>query len=227
MSVKDKMEHRWAWIVIGCLVVAGIILVPVLYNALVIQPRIHYVIEYDVNVPNREALINEVENLNYTTWLSNENLGLSVGMKGYIDEDFVLLLKGRIENDMGFKWWPFYEHHLYYDFIAEPHPILNLTYSNDTIFSVKDASNGSLIPVEDYDWNNVAWYLNFTQVSSVYGPNSTVSLTDIVAIEMRLDYGYHCGNVCALSYCIDQYLILNEDLDVILIIVPHTFIIVS
>jgi len=212
-------------LLIGLLVV-GIILYPVFYNLIVIRSRIYYIIDYDVQGSNREEIISKVETLNYTAYLNNY-FEVDDEYKSYIDTDFVVYLKSRIENDTNFQWEMLYEHYLRYFFIAENHSKLYLTYNNNTIFSVKDQNNHSLLLVENYDWDAVAWYLNFTQLSYVYSDNTTILLSNAIFIEIHLDYGYYCGNLCGLWYSIDQYIMLSTNLEALMIFIPHTRYVIS
>ena len=154
------------------LLVFGLIFFPLILNLTVIKLRIYYLIDYDVQGSNREEIITKVEALNYTVYLNN-CIERDDEFKSFIDADLVRYLKGRIENDTKFHWEMFYRHYLRYDFIAENHSKLYLSYNNNTIFNVKDQNNQSLLSVENYRWNRVAWYLNFTQLSYVYSDNTT------------------------------------------------------
>lgn len=210
-------------ILIGLLIV-GIIIFPILNNLIVIRSRIYCIINYDVQGSDREEIINRIELLNYSSYLNNYFDG---EYKSYADRDFVVYLKNRIENDIKFHWELFYEHYLRYYFLAENHSELYLTYNNNTIFSVKEQNNFSLFSLENYYWNEFAWYLNFTQLPYVYGDNFTILLSNAIFIEIHLDYGYYCGNLCGLWYSIDQYIVLTINLDVLMIFIPHTGIAVS
>jgi len=212
-------------ILLGLLIV-GITLFPMFYNVIVIQARIYYILDYDVRLSNEEVLINKVEGFNYTTYLHNY-FDLYGEYKSYIDKDFVLYLKSRIENDTSFHWELGYAHNLRYYVLAENHSKLYLTYNNNTIYNVKDQDNNSLILSERYSWDDVAWYLNFTQIPYVYGANSTLLLEDIIFIKMELHYGYFCGSLCGLWYSIEQYLVLSQSLEALLIFIPHSFMVVS
>ncbi|MFW9873748.1 MAG: hypothetical protein ACFFG0_11640 [Candidatus Thorarchaeota archaeon] len=212
-------------ILIGLLVM-GIILFPVFYNLIAIRSRIYYIIVYDVQGMNREEIIDKVEMLNYTAYLNNY-IEINENFKSYVDRDFVMYLKNRVGNDTSFKWEMLYRHYLRYYFIARNHSKLYLTYNNNTIFNVKDQNNQSLFLVESYDWADVAWYLNFTLLPYVYNNNSTILLSNGVFIEINLDYGYYCGNLCGLWYSIDQYIVLSTTLDILMIFIPHTGIMVS
>lgn len=208
------------------LLVVGITLFPIFYNSIIIKQRIYYVIEYDVQGANKENVINKVEFFDYPSNLSNYNEGDN-NYKSYVDAEFVGYLKSRIENDTTFKWDPLYEHYLNYFFIAENHSKLYLTYNNNTIFGLKDQNNRSLLLVENYDWDDIAWYLNFSYLPYVYSTNSTILLSNAIFIEINLDYGYYCGNLCGLWYTINQYLVLSNTLDVLMIFIPHTYYAIS
>lgn len=210
---------------IGLLII-GITLFPVIYNAIVIRARIYYTIKYNVELSNKEELINKVENFNYTAYLNNY-FELYEVYKRYIDLDFVNYLKSRIDNDTYLHWELNYNHYLIYNFRAEKHSKLYLTYNNNSILDVKDHDNSSSILVEHYGWDEVAWYLNFTQIPFVYSENSTIMLEDMIFVKMRIDYGYYCGNLCGLWYFIDQYLLLDQNLDIVLIFIPLSYMIVS
>ncbi|MFX1573683.1 MAG: hypothetical protein ACFFB0_13115 [Promethearchaeota archaeon] len=202
------------------LLVLGLIFFPIILNLTAIKSRIYYFIVYDVQGSNREEIIHKVETLNYTAYLNNY-IERDDEFKNIIDVDFICFLKGRIENDTKFHWEMFYKHFLRYVVIAEENSELYLSYNNNTIFNVKDQNNQSLLSVESYLSADIAWYLNFTQLSNVYSDTTTILLSNVIFIEMYLDYGYYCGNVCGLWYSIDQFLVLSHNLDVLMIFIPQ------
>lgn len=202
------------------LLVLGLIFFPIILNLTLIKSRIYFIIDYDVQGPNREEIIMKVETLNYTVYLNDYTEGHEE-YKSFVNADFVRFLKNRIENDRKFHWETFYGHDLRYFFIAENQTKLYLTYNNNTIFTVKDQNNQLLLSVKNYSWTSNAWYLNFTQLSYVSSGNTTIILSDAIFIEINLEYGYSCGNVCALYYSIDQYLVLSSNLDVLMIFIPY------
>ena len=201
--------------------IVGIILFPLWYNVIVIRARIYYTIDYDVNLSNREEIINKIENLDYSAYFSSyyDDNYYMYGIKSYVDSDLTFLLKNRIQNDNGFKIliWPFYMHFLGYSFLAENHSKLYLTYNNFSINSVKDQYNQSLFLREDYYFLDYSWYLNFTQIPYVHGDSSTFVLSDFIFVEINLEYRWHCGYLCEHSHSFEQYLVLSENLDVVLI----------
>ena len=208
------------------LLVLGLIFFPVFVNLTLSESRIYYSIDYNVQVSNREEIISKAESLNYKVYL-NDYIDRGAEFKSFIDADSIRYFKGRVENDTKFHWEVGYGHHLSYLFLAENHSKLYLTYNNNTIINVKDQNNQSLLSLENYHWMDIAWYLNFTQLSYAYSDKTTILLSDVIFIEMRLDYDYHCGSLCALWYSIDQYVLLSPSLDALMIFIPYRGVIVS
>ncbi|NVM19908.1 MAG: hypothetical protein HWN80_19565 [Candidatus Lokiarchaeota archaeon] len=208
------------------LIIMGIALFPILYNFIVIRSRIYYIIDYDVPNLNREEIIQKIETFNYTENLNNYFEGFGE-LKSYVDKEFVLYLQSQIEDDTDIQWVLFYEHYLRYFFVAENHSELYLTYNNKTIFQLKDNNNQSLFSVENFDWDDIAWYLNFTQLPYVYNDNATILMNNAIFVEIRLESGYICGNLCGLWYSINQFIVLSSELDVLMLIIPHTGMVVA
>jgi len=219
------MKHReiLRCILVVSILVAGIIIFAVLYNVIVIRSRIFYEIDYNINLSNREEIIHKVENLNYPAYLNNYPYPYyyHADINSYVDRDLIDFLKSRIENDSGFKWSLSYQHYLRYFFLGENHSKLYLTYSNNTIFSLKDKNNQSLFLREDNIWLGFYWYLDFTQIPYVYGDNSTLVLSELIFVKINLEYEWNCGYVCLHQYSFEQYLLLSKNLDVILIFIYH------
>ncbi|MEJ2295938.1 MAG: hypothetical protein P8Y23_14370 [Candidatus Lokiarchaeota archaeon] len=217
---------KYRLILLGFLII-GIIVFPVVYNFTVIKSRIYSVINYYVEGENSEEIINKVELFNYTGYLINYFEG-DPDYKSYIDRDFVMDLQNRIISDTNFHWELLYSHSLEYSFIASNYSKLYLTYNNDTIFSVKDQNNNSLLSIENYPlWQEFTFYLNFTQLGYVYMNNSTILLNNTYFIELYLDYSYYCGSLCGLWYSIQQFLVVNMMFDVLMIFIPYAAPIVS
>ncbi|MFX1239803.1 MAG: hypothetical protein ACFFA7_00995 [Promethearchaeota archaeon] len=137
--------------------------------------------------------------------------------KAYADRDLINFLMERIENYTGF-----HSHHLYYSFLAENHSKLSLTYNNNTIFSLKDQDNQSLILKKDGWWQS-SWYLNFTQIPYVYGDNSTLGLSELIFVEINVEYVHVGCWVCYEEYSCNQYLLLDKNLDIVLIFINYYY----
>jgi hypothetical protein len=197
--------------------IVGMIAIPVVQNA-IIRSRIYYKIEYNIDLPNREEIIDKVENLNYSLYLINYSDPIQHPYaKVYIDKDYIDDLKSQIENDTKFRTWVDYQHNLHYSFFSVNYSKLNLTYNNETIFSLKDSSNLSLFLSGDTYWDGFEWYLNFTQIPFVYGDNSTLELNETIFVKINLEYVWACGYFCWVEYSYEQYLVLDKNLDIILI----------
>ncbi|MFW9822418.1 MAG: hypothetical protein ACFFE4_05760 [Candidatus Thorarchaeota archaeon] len=196
-------------------------LIPISYY-LTIRSRINYIIDYNVDLPNREEIIYKTENFNYAAYLipCYDDYPHS-GITCYVDSNLLHLLKSRIEKDIGFKWWfkPFYEHTLRYYFLAENHSRLYLTYNDNTIFSIKDPNNQSLFLPESIIFSTS--YLNFARIPYVYGDQSTVMVSNFIFVEINLEYVWVCGYICYHSHSYNQYLVLGENLEVVLIFINY------
>jgi len=209
------MKYR---ILLLSILVLGIVLFPIFDNLIGLNSRIYSIIEYDVRAPDKDEIIIGVETLNYTAYLNNRGWDHDI-YKSYIDASLVELLRNTIEDVTRFHWELWYEHYLRYYFAARNRSSLFLTYNNNTIFSVKDQSNNTLLSIDNYSWNRIAWYLNFTHLSYVYNNSSTILLNNAIFIHMSLDYGYYCGSLCGLWHSIEQYLVLSSNLDVLVIFI--------
>jgi hypothetical protein len=199
------------------MIIVGIIAIPVLYNA-IFGSRAYYIIDYDVNLSNREDIINKVENFNYTAYLNHSYIpdGYATDHKGYVDRDLINLLKSKIENHTGIC-----SRHLHYYFLGENHSQLYLTYSNNTIFNIKDHNNQSLF-LKRGRWK-ISWYLNFTLIPHVYSDtSSTFVLSELIFVKINLEYEL----TCPIGYdygSLEQYLLVSMKLDVILIFIYSYF----
>ena len=80
------------------IIITSLLLSPVVYNLIVIRPKIFYQIDNDIPMPNREEIINKVETLNYSNYLSRNcyyDSGIYEGITCYVDRNLVDLLKNR------------------------------------------------------------------------------------------------------------------------------------
>lgn len=197
-----------------------VIISPLLYNVIVVRPKIYYRIEYDIIVSNREEIIDRVENLNYPAYLNDDYYSdLYEGITSFVDRDLIDFLKSRIESDIRFRLSPFYQHNLHYSFLGEHHSKLFLTYNDNRIFSIKDDNNRSLFVRQDNIWPESNWYLNFPQIPHVYEETSTLMLNDTIFVKMKVDYLWVCGYICLHDHSYEQYLLLDENLDIMLIFI--------
>ncbi|MFX1500342.1 MAG: hypothetical protein ACFFDH_05175 [Promethearchaeota archaeon] len=196
-----------------------IIIYPLLYYVIIIKPKIYYSINYNINLSNREEIINNVENLDYTAYLNNYETDYSYEeIYGYVDKDLINLLKERIISDTGFHLFPSYQHYLRYSFLGENISKLYLTYNSNTILSLKNQNNQFLYLREGNTWWSFGWYLNPTYIPHVQSDNSTLELSELIFIAIDVDYEAGTSGF-PHEYYYDQYLLLSKTLDVILIFV--------
>lgn len=206
------------------IIIASFLVIPVVYNLIVIRPKIYYEIEYDITLSNREAIINRVENLNYPNYLSSNchyDSGLYEGITCYVDRNLVDFFKNRIEDDIWLHWVPWYQHNLCYSFLGENHTRLNLTYKDNWIYSLKDYKNQSLISGQ-FSWLDYDLYLNFAKIPNVGSAKSSLVLNDLIFVKMSVEYVWVCDHyLCYHDHSFEQYILLDLSLDVLLILVCY------
>jgi len=206
------------------IIITSFLVILVVYNLVVIRPKIYYEIEYDITLPNREAIINRVETLNYSTYLSSNcyyDSGIYEGISCYVDRNLVNFLKNRIEAEVWPRWMPWYRHNLYYSFLGEYHAMLKLSYDDNWIYSLKDYNNQTLISSQFWWWE-YNHYLNSAKVPNVGSDKSILVLNDLIFVKMRVEYSwvgedplwYH-------DHSFEQYILLDLSLDVLLILVRY------
>ncbi|MFX1502367.1 MAG: hypothetical protein ACFFDH_15510 [Promethearchaeota archaeon] len=199
-----------------------IVLIPIFYNLIVVRSRIYYKIEYNVNLSVREEIIQKIEHFNYTAYLNYyDNSYSNTNLKSYIDADLKQYLKNRIKNDLGFPFSRSSTHNLRYSFLTVNQSTFYLRYNNNRIFSIKDQNNQSFSLRGNFGWDGSSWYLNFTQIPYVNDYDSTLMLKDFILVKINLDYRWMCGYLCDHEYSIEQYMVLDENLDIVLIFVYY------
>ncbi|MFX1239804.1 MAG: hypothetical protein ACFFA7_01000 [Promethearchaeota archaeon] len=203
------MKHRKPIkLFIVSMIIVGIVTIPVLYNAY-IRSRIYYIIEYNIDLSNREEIIDKVETLNYSAYIYY-SYPYEYGQP-YVDRVLIDSMKSLIENDTGYLYWT---HYLRYSFLGENHSKLYLTYDGDTILSLKDQNNQSLFLITYEGYHDS--YLNYTQIPYVSDGNSTLELNESIFIEINLDYKWQWN----YSWY-EQYLLLTKNLDITLIYINY------
>lgn len=136
---------------------------------------------------------------------------------GYVDRDLIDFLKNRIKNDIGFRLLPFYQHNLRYSFLGKHHSKLNLTYNDNWIYNIKEENNQSLVLSQTTSWSESNLYLNFNLIPHVHKEITTLILNNVFFVKMKVDYVWVCGYICYHDHSHEQYLLLDENLDIILI----------
>ncbi|MFX1239805.1 MAG: hypothetical protein ACFFA7_01005 [Promethearchaeota archaeon] len=194
------------------MIIVGIVTIPILYNAY-ISSRIYYIIDYNINLPNREEIIDKVETFNYSACLYYSSTYLYE--QPFVDRVLIVSMKNSIENDPGYWYW---SHYLRYYFFGENCSKLYLTYDDNTILSLKDQNNHPLL-LGDYigDYYYTTDYLNFSQIPYIPDGISTFELNESIFVEINLEYRWGMGSYSRYQ----QYLVLNMNLDIILIYIYY------
>ena len=197
-----------------------------------IKARIFSSIIYDVNNPNFEELINKVETFDYFSNLEfhSEYVPVNNQTQGlWIDEDYINYLNEKINNDIEFHWFPFYSHYFIYSFYAEQQPQIYLTYNNNTILNSTYINNTLIFSTWSSCYGSYygSWYINFTEVPFVYNENEKITLNDTIIVKQDVEYRHDYGTVGAEHHYIEQYVILDENFEIILIAIPEVFMVVA
>jgi hypothetical protein len=197
---------------------------PGLYNLIVIRPNIHYRIEYDINLPNGEVIVNTAENLDYPSYLSltycDEYSRLYEGITCYVDRDLIEFLKNRIVWDTWPRLKPWYKHTLRYSFLGENHSKIFLTYKDNWIYDISDYNNQSLISRRL--WGETDLYLNFAYIPHENDETTIILMNELIFVHMSVEYVWVCaGYVCYHHHSFEQYLLLDMSLNVLLILLDY------
>jgi hypothetical protein len=200
-------------IIIKILIIIGILGSLLLINFyVIIRPNIYYRIEYTIENPYPQAIIDRVELFNYSKYLDCTS---RQGGKCYFDRDSLNYYKSRVDEDVGFHINPWYTHHFIYTFNAANHSGISLTYNNNTIFNCTYSNSTSVF----YLPSTNIWYLNLSILTPVNNTSSTLLLSNITIVEILFFYIHYYFFTMGGSYTIYQYIFLDDSLEVILIYV--------
>jgi hypothetical protein len=189
--------------------------------------NIYYHIEYEINIPNSNEIIDKVETFEYRHFLKRHDYSgrtLNVSQfnecpSQYIDRECIEYIKNQINQARRrFYLTPGYSHNLNYKFNATEQAKLYLSYSNTTLFNATYDSNKEvfLVPWNDYYstfYGN--WYINFTYIPYVFNQSKTILLESIILINM--DLYYSISRYCGEGHRIIQFIALSSDLQIIFI----------
>jgi hypothetical protein len=208
------MKHRKPVLIfIVSMVIFFIFTIPIIHNSH-IRDVIYYLIEYDIDLSNREEIIDKVETFNYSAYLNYSSYAILLDhdYKSYIDRDFIDFLKAKIDNYNESN-----PHNLHYSFLGENHSEVYLTYNDNTIFGLQDQNNQTLFSKR---WRPTQrLYLNFTQIPFVGGNISRLKLNNLIYIEINVKYVLESHYGILDEYECEQYLLLDKNLDIVLIYV--------
>jgi hypothetical protein len=206
-----------------------------------ILKHINYEINYKINTGNPEMVAEKVETLDYPSLLkyrdfygiirdiSNSSFDDHL-ITNYLDREYIKYLKEEIIKDSKiFHWWFGYRRSFNYELNANMVSTINFTHENGTIVRAQYENQEEIFTVRQFDYiygTPGYWYINFSLIP--YSVNKTsILLNNSVLITMVLDYDHSYGSLAALSYQVDQYLVLNENLQVLFIYVPKIVQVVS
>ncbi len=200
----------------------GIFIFYLLNHFIFQRSRIFYIINYEVDLSNSDLIIEKTENLDYHSYLNYE---FESSERRIINRTFINNLMQDIDQAaIEFHWWPFYTYNFIYTFKATFESRLYLKYNNNTIYWANYGNNVTIFPsANHYDENlGISWYINFSQVPTVPGTYFEISLNNTYLVIMSLEYNYLCGSLCGLWYEIEQYIILDSNLQIICIYIPFS-----
>ncbi|MHA1343703.1 MAG: hypothetical protein ACTSQG_06935 [Promethearchaeota archaeon] len=213
-KIKNKKEKKKLIkkVLIGLIPIISIILIPFIIYFFIIKPNIYYIIDYDIDILQEERIIDKGELFEYQKYLKciEDCRELS-----YVDREFINSWKAIIDNDTGFHLDPGYYHYFIYEFKVREKSKIYLDYDNNTIYNAKYEDNSTIF----YNSEGI-FYLNFTIVPYV-SKKTTISLTNIILIEMSLEYSHKNDFCSAIWKEWIQYAILDKYFNVILICVSN------
>jgi hypothetical protein len=193
-----------------------------------------YNVNYEINTGDPKVIIEKAETLNYPSLLKyRDAYGILHDITNttfddhlitnYIDRDYIEFLKEEMSKDSKkFHWWFGYRRSFNYEFSANMVSKINLTHENGTLMRVQYENLEDIFTVrQNYSIFDPSgyYYINFTLVT--YSVNETsILLNDSVLSHMILEYDYLFGSLGGLFYVVNQYLVLDENSQVICIYVP-------
>jgi len=197
----------------------------------------YYNISYDIKTENPGNLIEKVETLDYLSLLQSHERNGSVHnitednsdgcrVSSYINREYIDYQKQEISADsMRFHFWFGQRHYFDYVFEATSESRLNLTYVNNTILKAQYETLEDVFVVDSryYHFTKIwygNWYINFTLVPYVVNETS-ISLNNTILIKMTLNHGYVLSPLAGVWISISQFIVLNENLQIIFIYVPR------
>ncbi len=190
----------------------------IINHFLIIRPNIYFKIKYNISVSNENELIERVELFNYSQYLDCSNEYYTCEEKKcFIDRESINCFKSKISSDKKFHINPLYYHYFLYNFNAEAHSEVSLSYNNNTIFNCTYFNNKVLFGPS---YTNIL-YLNFSMLPYVYNSSNTLLLSDIVIVDIHFFYT-HRGDfmISGISFELQQYLIMDSNYNFLLIYIP-------
>ncbi|MFX0070544.1 MAG: hypothetical protein ACFFAO_05570 [Candidatus Hermodarchaeota archaeon] len=206
IKLDDKLKIKTILIFI---LLIGALIFPFIYHDLYKRENFYYNIEYDINSPYEDKIIEKVESFDYPSYLTN-----------FIDEDIIEKYKNDIQEKYQFNWDIGRYRHLIYYVSAELDNNINLSYGYSYIKIIDD--NGKII---GSTFRHYEWYINYNLLPQ--GSNDiNVGLTEITFVKMYMffkygskhpSYGFKPGGELE----IEQYIFLDKNFEVLLVFIKE------
>jgi len=222
---KIKRKNKLRLLLISCIVISVSLLL--VLNNIIISTRIYFKINYHSNLSNSDEIIEKVESFDYVSYLKlheydGEIYNLSRFSFQYIDSEYLDYLNQFINRELSsFHLWPFYYNYITYTFNATEVSKLYLTYNNDTIFETTYENNDTIFEADKFNgyWMG-SWYINFTQIPYVPISQSTIILNDSFLVQMTLSHRFDITLGESGWITLNQFLILDSNLQIIIVYIP-------
>jgi len=189
-----------------------------------IKSRIYFKNEYDIKVSDSNDLVKKIELVDYSHYLNAPKNNLTTLLEcNYIDYETINYINDTIKNDTQFHLFPGYSHSCTYSFYAERFSQIYFTYNNETVFNSTYVNNSLMFSTWSVRFGTYygRWYINFAKVPYISTEKEKIILTDITFVKMILNYGHIWAPLGGKSLTIDQYIILDNNFEIIAIIVPE------
>ncbi|MFX1395371.1 MAG: hypothetical protein ACFFAH_17690 [Promethearchaeota archaeon] len=205
VKFDDKIKIKIAFMVA---LIIGALIFPLIYNGLYNQKNYYYIIEYDINAPYEDELIDNVELFDYPSYLLD-----------YIDGDIVKEYKNYIEKDSKYDWDVGNFRHLIYYFKAEIYNNINLTYKY-IYLEITDGIGKTICSSSNYH----RYYMNFNILPYASQNIKIIELSEIIFVKMYLYYEHGSkfpsyGVKSGRELEIEQYVLLNMNLEILLVFI--------
>lgn len=208
-SQESKMMKKRT--ILTLVLIGVIVLIPLVYQRFYADDYYYYIIEYDIEVPNEEELIDTVESFDFGSLFHPYLKGGTVF--GYIERDDVQELKRLIDENTAKEWAIGTSFYFEYYFIAEQHSEIYLTYNNRSIIEISDEDRNEIIS------NPEGVYINFTQIPYASNASSECILSDVILIKQTLISGYKIPR--EEKYYTRQYIVADGNFEFLLIALPY------
>jgi hypothetical protein len=183
---------------------------------IIVRGNIYYTLNYEINLPEKQELIDRVETFNLSANLNHEEFQCRT-KEFYFNREMLNSYMNSIKSDIGLHVNPFYSHTFEYQFEAQPIN-LSITYNNCSIIDSNYGGEHFLDP-----WG-YRLYLNHSIIPTVSNSSNSIILDNVLLVKVSIIYS-HSSEILfsGLGAEFVQYIALNLDLDIIFVNVPFVF----